>query len=84
MKFKNYLLEEIQSIENPFLIITLCKILRLVLQVFSKQYWHDIENRKYEHLGIAMIQDEMIDTEKKIVAKLAGRHRNIELGLTRS
>ncbi|MDR1006041.1 MAG: hypothetical protein LBL74_04180 [Bacteroidales bacterium] len=28
------------------------------------------DNTKYEHLGIATIQDEMIDTEKKIVASL--------------
>lgn len=34
----------------------------------------DIENKKYEHLGIAMIQDEMIDCEKKIVAKLTAKN----------
>lgn len=34
----------------------------------------DIENKKYEHLGIAMIQDEMIDLEKKIVAHLASKN----------
>lgn len=34
----------------------------------------DVENKKYEHLGIAMIQDEMIDCEKKIVAYLASNN----------
>ncbi len=34
----------------------------------------DVENKKYEHLGIAMIQDEMIDCEKKIVAKLTAKN----------
>ena len=34
----------------------------------------DIENKKYEHLGIAMIQDEMIDCEKKIVARLTAKN----------
>ncbi|GAA4339740.1 DNA double-strand break repair nuclease NurA [Flaviaesturariibacter amylovorans] len=34
----------------------------------------DIESRKYEHLGIAMIQDEMIDCEKRIVSKLTNRN----------
>lgn len=31
------------------------------------------DNTKYEHLGIATIQDEMIETEKKIVASLYNR-----------
>lgn len=34
----------------------------------------DVENKKYEHLGIAMIQDEMIDCEKRIVARLATKN----------
>jgi len=34
----------------------------------------DVENKKYEHLGIAMIQDEMIDCEKKIVTRLTGKN----------
>jgi hypothetical protein len=34
----------------------------------------DIENKKYEHLGIALIQDEMIDCEKKIVSSLTSKH----------
>jgi hypothetical protein len=34
----------------------------------------DVENKKYEHLGIAMIQDEMIDCEKKIVARLTAKN----------
>jgi hypothetical protein len=34
----------------------------------------DVENKKFEHLGIAMIHDEMIDTEKKIVANLAAKN----------
>lgn len=34
----------------------------------------DVENKMYEHLGIAMIQDEMIDCEKKIVASLAAKN----------
>lgn len=34
----------------------------------------DVESRAYEHLGIAMIQDEMIDREKKIVAHLASKN----------
>lgn len=34
----------------------------------------DAENKKYEHLGIAMIQDEMIDSEKKIVSTLTAKN----------
>jgi hypothetical protein len=34
----------------------------------------DVENKKYEHLGIAMIQDEMIDCEKKVVARLTAKN----------
>lgn len=34
----------------------------------------DTENKKYEHLGIAMIQDEMIDSEKKIVSVLTAKN----------
>jgi hypothetical protein len=34
----------------------------------------DVENKQYEHLGIAMIQDEMIDSEKKIVSTLTSRN----------
>lgn len=34
----------------------------------------DVENKKYEHLGIALIQDEMIDSEKKIVARLTAKN----------
>lgn len=32
------------------------------------------EGKKYEHLGIATIQDEMIETEKKIVANLSTKN----------
>lgn len=32
------------------------------------------EGKKYEHLGIATIQDEMIETEKKIVAHLSSKN----------
>lgn len=34
----------------------------------------DQESRKYEHLAIAMIQDEMIDSEKKIVSILTAKN----------
>jgi hypothetical protein len=34
----------------------------------------DTENRKYEHFGIASIQDEMIDCEKKIVSILTAKN----------
>jgi hypothetical protein len=34
----------------------------------------DIENKRYEHLAIAMIQDEMIDCEKKIVSALTAKN----------
>lgn len=34
----------------------------------------DVENNKYEHLGIAMIQDEMIDCEKRIVSRLTAKN----------
>lgn len=34
----------------------------------------DGENKKYEHLGIAMIQDEMVDSEKKIVSTLTSKN----------
>src|SRR5690606_24581007 len=32
------------------------------------------DGKKYEHLGIATIQDEMIETEKKIVAHLSTKN----------
>jgi hypothetical protein len=35
---------------------------------------HDVEAKKYENLGIAMIQDEMIDLEKKVVSNLTSKH----------
>lgn len=38
------------------------------------ELFDDIESKHYEHLGIAMIQDEMIDCEKKIVAKLVSKN----------
>jgi len=36
--------------------------------------YQDGENKKYEHLGIAIIQDEMIESEKKIVSSLTGKN----------
>jgi hypothetical protein len=42
-----------------------------VISYDSKSHGREV---KYEHLGIATIQDEMIDTEKKIVANLSSKN----------
>ena len=41
---------------------------------YSSRSNQDGENLKYEHLGIAAIQDEMVDSEKKIVANLTAKN----------
>jgi hypothetical protein len=47
-----------------------------MLEYSSKQIGgpEDQKSKKYEHLAIAMIQDEMIDCEKKIVARLTAKN----------
>jgi hypothetical protein len=47
-----------------------------ILSYSSKksESFEDVENKKYEHLGIALIQNEMIECEKRIVAKLTAKN----------
>ena len=40
---------------------------------YSSKVNQDSQELKYEHLGIATIQDEMVDSEKKIVANLTAK-----------
>jgi len=69
--FFNDLIEKINSVER--IKRTGIKFSR-ILTYDSKPNREDQESKKYEHLAIAEIQDEMVDCEKKIVATLTAKN----------
>jgi hypothetical protein len=71
--FFNNLTEKINNVERVRKTgVRFSKLLSYLSRRFESS--EDVESKKYEHLGIAMIQDEMIDSEKKIVSKLTSKN----------
>lgn len=71
--FLNSLRDKINSIDRiKKSNVTFSKVLSYSSKKITMM--NDGENKKYEHKGIALIQDDMIDREKKIVAQLASRN----------
>lgn len=71
--FFNNLIDKINNIDRVKRTgISFSKVLSYVSKKVETP--EDVENKKFENLAIALIQDEMIDNEKKVVSKLTAKN----------